>query len=225
MLLLLLCLPAAVAEAGPRVLVTGDSMVQPLDELLAKPVKRVDGRVKRDPRPGTALTRPIVLDWEKHARKQAREHRPKATVMFIGAGDTEKLKSEDGPRVACCSRAWVDAYSERVARMMRSYMRKKRAYVYWLTLPAPRQQKHQKRFLAINFAIAQAAEEVGGKARAVDTVPVLSPGNDFRRKLRYRGKMVVVRDGDGIHLTTAGSKIARDIVVRAMRADGLLEPR
>jgi hypothetical protein len=59
----------------------------------------------------------------------------------------------------------------------------------------------------------------------VDTVPTLSPGNRFRRKLRYRGRTVVARDGDGVHLTTAGSRIARDLVVRAMRADGLLPPR
>ena len=54
----------------------------------------------------------------------------------------------------------------------------------------------------------------------VDTVPVLSPNNRFRRKLRYRGRSVVVRDGDGVHLTTAGARMARDLVVRAMRADG-----
>jgi hypothetical protein len=56
----------------------------------------------------------------------------------------------------------------------------------------------------------------------VDTIPALSPGNRYRRRVRYRGKTVVVRGRDGVHLTTAGARIARDLVVRAMRADGVL---
>ena len=224
-LAVLLAVPAATAEAAPRVLVTGDSLVQPLDELMAKPVRRGGGRVRRDPRPGTGLTRPLVLDWQKHARRQARMHRPRATVMFIGAGDTEDLQSAYGPRVSCCRRGWIDAYAERVERMMRSYTRRRRSHVYWLTLPAPRQREHRPRFLAINYAIDQAARKAGDRAHVVDTVPAISPDNRFRRRLRYRGKRRVVRDGDGVHLTTAGSRIVRDLVARAMRADGLLARR
>ena len=56
----------------------------------------------------------------------------------------------------------------------------------------------------------------------VDTVPVLSPNSEFHRKVRYRGRSVVVRDSDGLHLTTAGARVARDLVVRAMRRDGVL---
>jgi hypothetical protein len=215
--------PAASAEAAPRrVLVTGDSLVQPLDDLMVRPVERTGGRVAKDPRPGTGLTKPLVLDWVKHARRQVRKHRPRATVIFIGAGDTEPLPSSTGPQVACCRRAWIDAYADRVERMMRTYMRRKRRHVYWLTLPAPRQESRRQQFLAINYAIGQAARKAGAKAHVLDTVPVLSPDNEFHRKLPYRGRKVVVRDGDGVHLTTAGSRMARDLVVRAMRADGAL---
>jgi hypothetical protein len=220
---LLLAAPAAAGTEPPlRVLATGDSLIQPLDEKLGKPVTKAGGRVRRDPRPGTGITKPLTLDWEKHAKRQAKRHRPRATVMFLGANDSQALRSADGPRVTCCRRAWIDAYAERVADMMRSYMRGSRGYVYWLTLPTPRQEERRPLFAAVNFAIAQAAEDAGGNARVVDTVPALSPGGRFKRKLRYRGKRVVVRDRDGIHLTGAGAAIARDLVVRAMRADGLL---
>jgi hemolysin type calcium-binding protein len=101
-------------------------------------------------------------------------------------------------------------------------MRRKRRHVYWLTLPMPRQDSRRQQFLAINYAIAQAARKAGSKAHVVDTVPVLSPGNRFHRRLRYHGESVVVRDGDGVHLTTDGARIVRDLVVRAMRSDGLL---
>jgi hypothetical protein len=222
-LLALLSVPAAPAEAAPvRVLVTGDSLVQPLDELMVRPVERRGGRVVKDARPGTGITRPLVLDWVKHARRQVRKRRPQATVVFIGAGDTEPLTSANGPRVACCRRAWIDAYADRVERMMRTYMRRKRRDVYWLTLPVPRQRDRRPQFLAINYAIEQAARKAGEEAHVVDTVPVLSPNNEFHHKLRYRGRSVVVRDGDGVHLTTAGARMVRDLVVRAMRRTGVI---
>ena len=82
-----------------------------------------------------------ILDWVKHARKQVRKYRPHVTVVFIGAGDTEPLSSSGGPQVACCHRAWIDAYADRVESMMRTYMRGQRRDVYWLTLPAPRQRE------------------------------------------------------------------------------------
>ena len=224
LLVALLALPAA-AEAGPRVLVTGDSLVQPLDELMQKPVRRAGGRVRRDPRPGTGLTRPLVLDWERHARRQVRRHRPRVTVVFIGAGDTEDLRSDYGAQVRCCRRPWIDAYADRVERMMRSYLRRARSHVYWLTLPAPRPRADRPRFLAINYAIEQAARKAGERAHVVDTVPAISPDNRFRRRIRYRGKRRVIRDRDGVHLTTAGSRIVRDVVAHTMRQDGLLPRR
>ncbi|MFL5933233.1 MAG: hypothetical protein ACJ755_05165 [Gaiellaceae bacterium] len=219
----LLLWPTALAEAAPvRVLVTGDSMVQPLDDLMVRPVERRGGHVITDPQPASGLTRPFVLDWPTHARRQVRAHRPHATVMFIGAGDTEPLTGRSGQRVLCCQRDWIDAYAERVERMMRTYMRHKRRDVYWLTLPLPRQKDRRPQFLAINYAIEQAARKAGGHAHVVDTVPVLSPDDEFHRRLRYRGRSVVVRDRDGVHLTRAGSRIARDLVVRAIRRDGVL---
>lgn len=217
---------AATADAAPvRVVVTGDSLIQPLDDVMVRPVKRAGGRVIKDPRPGTGLTRPLIFDWLSHARRQVRKRRPRATVMFIGGGDTEPLTSRGGPRVACCRRAWIDAYADRVERMMRTYTNRKRRHVYWLTLPAPRQDSRRPQFLAINYAIAQAARKAGARAHVVDTVPVLSPGNRFHRRLRYRGESVVVRAGDGVHLSRAGARIARDMVMRAMRRDDVFTRR
>ena len=210
------------AETPPlRVLVTGDSMMQPLDEVLKPHVERAGGRLVSDRRPATGLTNPVILDWVQHARKQARRHRQRATVMFIGANDSNPLRTEDGREVNCCRRGWIDAYARRVAKIMRIWRRDSRAYVYWLTLPTPVEPRVAQ-FAAINYAIRQAAAEVGPQVRVVDTVPAISPGNRFRRRVRYRGRRVVVRDRDGVHLTRAGARIASDLVRRAMRSDGLL---
>ena len=195
---------------SPRVLVTGDSMVEPLDRQLAVAVRRTGGRAFRDPRPGTGLTRPLILDWVRHARRQVKRHRPRATVMFIGANDSAALRAGDGREVECCRRAWIAAYADRVERMMRIYRRGSRAWVYWVTLPMPRGSEHWPRFKATNLAIAQAGAAAGERVRVVDTVPVLSPGNRYRRRVEYRGRTVTVRDRDGVHLTVDGVRRAAD---------------
>ena len=228
MLLLLLiaavfAAPSAAAEPAPlRLLVTGDSLVEPLDRQMARKVKAEGGRAVRDPRPGTGITKPLVLDWVRHARKQVRRHKARATVVFIGANDSGRLRSEQGAEVECCRRAWIDAYAARVAKMMRAYRRDGRAHVYWITLPLPRGEEHRPRFLATNYAIAQAGEGFADGVRVVDAAAVLSPGGRYRRRVEYRGRSVVVRDKDGVHLTRAGSAIVRDLVVRELRADELL---
>ena len=136
----------------------------------------------KDPRPG--------IGHNAAARARLGQARAPAGTQAPAAGHgrvhrRRRHRASDergGPRVACCRRAWIDAYADRVERMMRTYMRRKRRPVYWLTLPAPRQPERRTQFLAINYAIAQAARKAGGKAHVVDTVPVLSPNNEFHRK-------------------------------------------
>jgi len=168
----LLLLFAAPAAAAPRVLATGDSMVHPLDGQLVRPVERAGGRVKRDVRPGTNLTRPVVFDWIRHARRVTKRYRPHATVMFIGAHDFSPLRAEDGREVECCRRPWIAAYARLVERMMSIYRRDGRANVYWLTLPAPRNRDHARHVAAVNAAIARAGETAAEGVHVVDTVPV-----------------------------------------------------
>jgi hypothetical protein len=197
-------------------------MVQPLDKQLVPVVERAGGRLIRDPRPGTAITRPTHHDWLKHARKQARRHRPRATVMFLGTTDAEPMRAGSGPTVRCCGRAWIDEYARRVGRMIGSYGRGGAGRVYWLTLPVPKVEGHARRLAAVNIAIRQAVAAAPETARVVDTIPAVSPGNRFRLRIRHRGRMVTVRERDGVHLSPAGARIVRGLVVRALRADGLL---
>jgi hypothetical protein len=219
---MLLFAPAAAmaGEAPPRILVTGDSMVQPLDAQMTRHFKDGSAKVITDPRPGTGISRPVLLDWTKHALVQTRKRRPDAVAVLIGAAtDAEPLPLLGGRQVACCRRAWIEAYQKRVETMMRNYLTRADTRVYWFTLPAPRKTEWQMRFNAVNLAFQNAAAAVGDRVTLVDLIPALTPGNVFRR--RVNGK--VVRDKDGIHLNAAGSKIARKLLLKAMRADGLLD--
>jgi hypothetical protein len=49
-----------------------------------------------------------------------------------------------------------------------------------------------------------------------------TPGYRFRQTIRWGGRTVSVRQGDGIHLNVTGASIAATMIVRAMRRDGVI---
>jgi hypothetical protein len=197
-----------------RVLATGDSMIQIVDGFLAG---RLHGGVRSDARISTGISKPGEFDWVRHARRQAARRRPDVTVSFIGANEGFPLGG-----AACCGRAWIRRYAGRVRRMMRAYRRGRAGVVYWLTLPTPRDARFARVFGPVNRALRRAASRFGPQVRLIDLRPVLAPGGRFRRAIRYRGRRVVVRQDDGVHLSPAGASIAADLVIRAMRRDRIL---
>ena len=198
-----------------RILATGDSMIQIIDSYLES---RAGGRarVRSDAHISTGLSKPSALDWQAQARRQA-ARRPDVVVMFIGANDGFPM---DG--AACCGPAWVAEYARRARRMMRVYARGGRARVLWLLLPTPRSGIFREIFPAVNTALRRAARGLEDDVRIVDLVEVFTPGGRYRDSIEVGGKRVRVRQGDGVHLNTAGASIAANIVLRVLRAERIL---
>src|SRR3954453_2244843 len=155
--------PAAVGAApAPKkplhtLLVTGDSLSQPLDQELAR---RLAGSVKvvRDPHVGTGITKSIIVDWGKLSVAQVKKDKPDAVVVFIGANEGFPMKGADGRDVKCCGVDYAAIYAARVRQMMNTYRQAGAARVYWLTLPTPRDRERQKIARTVNAAISVAAE-------------------------------------------------------------------
>jgi len=207
------------AAAGLTVLATGDSMMQIVDVNLARrlePGGRVD--VRSDTRISTGISKPNLLNWPRYAAAQARRLRPRATVVFLGANDGFNMRSRSGRRVRCCSRRWGREYARRARRMMVSYAQRGAARVYWLLLPQARSGFFRRAYPAVNRGLRRAARGLP-TVRVIALNKVFTPRGRYRRYLRYRGRRVRARQGDGIHLSPAGASIAASIVVRQMRAD------
>jgi len=198
-----------------RVLTTGDSMIQIIDSYLKA---RAGGRasVRSDAHISTGLSKPSLLNWLEQARRQA-ARRPDVVVMFIGANDGFPMAGS-----ACCGPAWVAEYARRARRMMRIYARGGRARVLWLLLPAPRGGFFRQIFPAVNSALRRAARGLEDDVRLVDLAEVFTPGGRYRDSIEIGGKSVRVRQGDGVHLNTAGASIAASIVLRMLRAERIL---
>lgn len=198
-----------------RILATGDSMIQIVDSFIRD--RSGAATVRSDARVSTGISKPALLDWRRHAREQASSVRPDVTVMFLGANDGFPMAGAD-----CCGAPWIAEYARRARAMMRSYARGGRARVYWLLLPAPRGGLFRETFPAVNAALRQAAAGLEDDVRLIELDEVFTPGGRYRSTMRIDGKRVRVRQSDGVHLNTAGAKLAARLVVGAIRGDRML---
>lgn len=201
------------------VLVTGDSMSEPLDLDLAQALAPNGVQVTRDPHIGTGISSTILVDWGKLSTFQVHHYHPDAVVIFIGANDGFSMPGPGNKPVNCCGVEWATIYAQRARQMMNAYRQSGVARVYWLTLPAPREAARQQIARVVNAAINVAAEPWRDQIRIIDTVPVFTPGNHYRDSMNINGQPTIVRQSDGIHLNDAGSALAAKIVLAAIAKD------
>lgn len=204
-----------------RVLATGDSMIQLVDEFLKQRLRRLEPiKLRSDAHISTGISKPQMLNWVRHAAGSARGFKPDVTVVFIGANDGFNMPTPGGGLATCCGAAWVEEYARRTLSMMRSYERRGAGQVYWLLLPAPRSGAWRSIFRHVNAAIRIAAKE-SRATHVIDLRRVFTPSGRFRQHIRWHRRSVSVRESDGIHLNVAGSRIAAEVVTRRLRRDGV----
>jgi hypothetical protein len=174
-----------------------------------------DATVVSDVRPGLAISKgnPLLA----MARRQVARVKPRTTVVSVGAVEGFAMRGADGVSHDCCDEAWVTEYARRVRELMRIYRGDRRGpgRVFWLTIPGPGDPARVPIVAAVNSAIVRAAEDL--KHVRVLRMDLLFTPQGYRETMRYRGRDVRVREGDGIHLNVAGTAIAARAVAQALR--------
>lgn len=200
-------------------LVTGDSLSQPLDTILAQELSPAGVEVIRDSHPGTGISNTSLVDWGQLSTAQVMKSHPDAVVVFIGANEGYPLPGGGGKSVPCCGPQWAAIFASRLRQMMDTYRQAGAARVYWLTVPTPRDSYRQTVENTVNAAIRVAAQPWMSQIRIVDTVPIFTPGERYRDAISIGGNETIVRESDGIHLNDAGSSVAADEILRRMKQD------
>ncbi|MGO9753382.1 MAG: GDSL-type esterase/lipase family protein [Solirubrobacteraceae bacterium] len=211
--------PAPARRRLRTMLVTGDSMSEPLDQDLAQTLAPDGVKVIQDPHIGTGISNTVLVNWGQLAGYQVRHYDPDAVVVFIGANDGYSMAGPGGRQVNCCNAEWAAIYAQRAREMMNTYRREGAARVYWLTLPTPRDPARAQISLVVNAAIEVAAEPWLDQLRVIDTVPVFTPDNHYRDSMTINGEPTIVRESDGIHLNDAGSALAAKLVLNYVDKD------
>ena len=167
--------PRALGAPGPSrrplrtLLVTGDSMAQPLDTSSPGRLAGHGVRVIRDAHVGTGISKPVIAGLGQ-ALGRADQAGPPATrsVFFLGANEGFPMQVPGAGTVACCGVGWATEYANRVRRMMNTYRRAGGARVYWLTLPLPRDAARRIARAVVNAAIEVAASAYGAQVHVLD---------------------------------------------------------
>jgi hypothetical protein len=202
-----------------RLLITGDSMVMPLDAVLARRLTTGQAvSVVRDPHLGSGISKPDVADWGRLSGRQTVQHRPEAVVFFLGANEGFPM-AIDGEEVECCDARWAAEYAYRARQMMNTYRQEGRARVYWVTLPLPRSGDLARVARVVNAAVRVAAQPYRSDVRIVELEELFTPDGRYRDSMPVDGEERLVRDGDGIHLNDPGAEVAADQVLEALGAD------
>jgi lysophospholipase L1-like esterase len=199
-----------------KLLVTGDSMSQPLDSDLAETLVPNGINVVRDPHIGTGISTTFVVDWGKLAVDQVGKYHPDAVVVFLGANDGFPMQRPSGSEVACCSAEWAAIYANRARQIVNTYRQGGRARIYWITLPAPRDAERQHIARVVNAAIKVAVQPWASDVQLVDAVPVFTPGFVYRDAMPVAGKQTLVREADGVHLNEAGSSLLARMITEEL---------
>jgi len=201
-----------------KLLVTGDSLSQPLDVELARRLTPGGVKVLRDPRLGTGISKSELLDWGRLSTQQVTKEKPDAIVFFLGANEGFPFEAGGKP-VACCGPAWAAQYASRARRMMETYRRKGDARLYWLLLPGQRSVPRQRIARVVNAAIIAAAAPYRAHVRVLDMSATFTPGGRYRASMPVGGRNTIVRQPDGIHLNEAGAGLAAEILLDRLKAD------
>lgn len=210
--------PVMVARLG-TLLVTGDSLAQPLDAELARRLAPQNVKTVRDVHLGTGISKSGLLDWGRLSVAQVREDKPDAIVFFLGANEGFPFPTAAGRSASCCGPLWAAQYATRARQMMQTFRRNGAARLYWLTLPLPRDPARQEIARAVNAAIVAAAQPYRAQVRVIDMTQVFTPGGRYRAAMAVGGRTTIVRRPDGIHLNEAGAAVAAAIVMGRLKAD------
>lgn len=199
-----------------KLLVTGDSLSQPLDEVMARDLASNGVKVKRDPHLGTGISKTAIVDWGKLAVTQKEAEKPDAVIMFIGANEGFPMKNAAKKDVSCCGVEWASIYANRVRKMMNVY-RAGGTRVIWVKLPAQRAKARQDLARVVDAAIDVAAQPYRSQVSVYDTNPTFTPGFKYRDSMSVNGKDTIVRREDGIHLNDAGAELLGSLLVKQLQ--------
>jgi hypothetical protein len=214
--------PATIgAKPAPKLplktlLVTGDSLSQPLDTMLGRDLASKGVKVIRDGKLGSGISKTDLVDWGRLSVTQKQKDKPDAVIMFMGANEGFPMKNAVGKSVACCSAEWAAIYANRARQMMNTYRQGGRTHIYWLTIPAQRSPAREALAKVVNAAIDVAAQPYRTSVTVFNTRPTFTPGDKYRDAMDVGGREKIVRRDDGIHLNDEGAKLLAQIMVREL---------
>src|SRR5690606_22026505 len=201
-----------------RLYVFGDSFAAELADGLRWALRdRKDVTVIKRTKAATGLVRDDVYDWMAVIREVLDRREPQIVVIAMGGNDRQDMRVA-GRRLERFSEPWRAEYLRRVDRLL-SMLNESGAAVYWVGLPSVRSSQMTRDYRRFNAYFRQATRRYDMVFLDVEKLFAGEDGGYSAYGKALDGRMQRLRDGDGIHLTVAGSQKLGEFVARRIRAD------
>ena len=204
-----------------RLWVGGDSLAGSLGPSLGT-IAGATGVVQPyfDSRVSSGLSNPGFFDWPTQATDEMAKIDPEIVAFIIGANDWGAVSGDK----------WKADYTDKVDAMMKELIGSGRT-VYWIGSPTLKDDKMDTAIVEVDAVAAEVAKR-HPEVHYIDAYKLFS-GTDGKFAFDLpdeNGKVVTMRAGDGVHLTTDGADyLARTVYkliddqcrVTAQKVDGV----
>lgn len=206
-------LPLFTADKPLRVLVVGDSLMNPIGYALMRQADVYTAlQVKSITKASSGLVRPDFYDWPQVIAQTIAEYHPHVTVMLFGGNEKQVMRYQ-GKSLQPFSDEWNAEYAKRVDQAI-EISAKAGASVIWVGLPIMRSSKFSETARTLNAFYSAACAEWPAAAY-IDGYALFSE-SDGRYSAYLKnsaGENQLMRSGDGIHFTDrGGDRVAGEIV-------------
>lgn len=201
------------------VAVIGDDMAEGLWYGLAETFA-TDARVQVRPKPImlNGLMRPDHDEKVVALEEDLKRDPPAVAALMLGAWDRVSLRTAAGKRFAVGSPEWRQEYSQRADRLMKM-MKRLNIAVYLVGLPNVRKFDANDDVQMMNDVLRERAYVNGMKFIDAYAGFLDENGGYSGWGPDLTGKIVKLRDGDGVYFTMAGNRKLAHFVERDLRRD------
>jgi hypothetical protein len=179
--------------------------------------------VELDFRISSGLVRPDYFDWwERMWLLLSGPTRFDTVVWFSGGNDAQPLRNAEGT-LAVGTTEWESEYRSRAGALM-DVVESAGARMIWVALPPVRDEARAVAARQINAAARAAATDRAGVAVIdLDGMFASADGGYTPFAVGPDGRTLRVRQDDGVHLTSEGTRWVADAVYGRVLADAGLE--
>jgi hypothetical protein len=202
-----------------QAVVIGDSMAE---GLLGGLIDAFSGdhrlQMQRRPRELVGLTRSDV-EGNVRALEESLQREPvHIAVVMVGVWDRYGLRNARGRRLPVDSDEWRTEYGRRADLLIKA-LKRRGVGVYWVGLPSLRRYEANEDAQVLNEVVRERAYLNG--AKYIDAYAAFADegGGYSAYGPDETGKIRLLREGDGVHLTDAGNRKLAHFVEREIRRD------
>lgn len=202
-----------------RVLVVGDDLAEGLLYGLGEALA-ADARLQIRPRHFgiNGLMRAEFAEKLVALEEDIKVDPPEIVIVMLGAWDRVSLRDGKGRRIPVGSPEWREEYGKRADRLMKM-LKRRNAAVYWAGLPNVRRYEANEDAQMMNEVLRERVYL--NSVKFVDTYAgFLDEDGGFSAwGPDLSGKIVRLRDGEGVYFTAAGNRKLAHFVSREVRRD------